>query len=81
MCSHDLSGSVGGPPPEAQETAEESIGAAATIAGQLPGDAGSVLLAAASDAFVQAMAIGLSVAAALAAVTAAVVARRLSGSS
>jgi predicted MFS family arabinose efflux permease len=73
----DLGDSVGTLPPQAQEAAEESIGAAAAIADRLPGDAGSALLSVASDAFVQAMAIGLSVAAALAAATAAVVARRL----
>jgi EmrB/QacA subfamily drug resistance transporter len=78
LYSNDLTGSVDGLPPAAQEAAKESIGAAATVAGQLPGDAGNALLTAASDAFVQAMAIGLSVAAALAAATAVVVARRLS---
>jgi EmrB/QacA subfamily drug resistance transporter len=77
LYSDDLEGSLGALPPEAQDVAKESIGAAGALAGQLPGDAGSALLSAASDAFVQAMAIGLSVAAALAAATAVVVARRL----
>jgi EmrB/QacA subfamily drug resistance transporter len=77
LYANDLGDSVGALPPQAQEAAEESIGAAAAIADRLPGDAGSALLSVASDAFVQAMAIGLSVAAALAAATAAVVARRL----
>jgi EmrB/QacA subfamily drug resistance transporter len=77
LYSDDLGDSVGALPPEAQEAAKESIGAASAIAGRLPGDAGNALLSAASDAFVQAMAIGLSVAAALAAATAVVVARRL----
>jgi MFS transporter, DHA2 family, multidrug resistance protein len=77
LYSDDLGDSVGALPPVAQEAAKESIGAASAIAGRLPGDAGNALLSAASDAFVQAMAIGLSVAAALAAATAVVVARRL----
>ena len=77
LYANDLGNSAGALPPEAQEAAEESIGAAAAIAERLPGDAGAALLSAASDAFVQAMAIGLSVAAALAAATAVVVARRL----
>jgi hypothetical protein len=51
--------------------------AASGIAAQLPGDAGTGLLAAAGDAFVSAMGIGLTVGGALAAVAALVVARFL----
>ena len=75
--SDDLESSVSALPPDAQDAAQESIGAAVAIAGRLPGDLGSGLASAASDAFVQAMAIGLSVAAALGAATAVVVAKRL----
>jgi EmrB/QacA subfamily drug resistance transporter len=77
LYSDDLESSVRALPPDAQDAAQESIGAAVAIAGRLPGDLGSGLASAASDAFVQAMAIGLSVAAALGAATAVVVARRL----
>jgi EmrB/QacA subfamily drug resistance transporter len=77
LYADDLESSVGALPPDAQDAAQESIGAAVAIAGRLPGDLGSGLASAASDAFVQAMAIGLSVAAALAAGTAVVVAKRL----
>jgi hypothetical protein len=53
------------------------VGAATAIAAQLPGDAASNLLATAGDAFSEAMGIGLSLSAALAAVAAVVVARFL----
>ncbi len=77
LYADDLESSVGALPPDAQDAAQESVGAAVAIADRLPGDLGSGLASAASDAFVQAMAIGLSVAATLAAATAVVVAKRL----
>ena len=77
LYADDLDGSLGALPGPAQEAAEESVGAAATIAGGLPPDAGQSLLGAAGDAYVQAMGIGLTVAAALSAVAAALVARGL----
>ena len=77
LYSNDVDGSLVGLPARAQVGAEDSIGAASTIAAQLPGDAGSSLLATAGDAFTQAMGNGLLVAAALAAVTAVVVLRFL----
>jgi EmrB/QacA subfamily drug resistance transporter len=80
LYSSDLSDAVGDLPPAAQDAAKESIGAASGIAAQLPGDAGTGLLAAASDAFVSAMGAGLTAGAGLAAVTALVVARLLPGS-
>ena len=64
-------------PPQAQAQVEDSVGAASAIAGQLPPDAASELLARTGDAFTQAMGIGLLVAAALAAATAVVVIRFL----
>lgn len=77
LYTNDVEGSVGALPPQAQAAAEGSIGAASAIAGQLPPDAASELLATTGDAFTQAMGIGLLVAAALAAATAVVVARLL----
>jgi DHA2 family multidrug resistance protein-like MFS transporter len=77
LYADDLEASVAPLPPGAQEAAEESIGGAAGVAGALPSEVGNALLAAASDAFVQAMAVGLSVAAALAAATVVVVLKRL----
>src|SRR5262245_53837442 len=77
LYSHDIDGSLGALPPHAQAAAEDSIGAASAIAAQLPPDAAAGLLAAAGDAFTQAMGIGLLIAAALAAATAVVVARFL----
>jgi hypothetical protein len=68
---------LGALPSEAQTRAEDSVGAASAIAAQLPPDAASGLLATTGDAFTQAMGIGLSVAAALAAAMAVVVARFL----
>jgi hypothetical protein len=64
-------------PPEAQARAEDSVGAANAIAGQLPPDAASSLLATTGEAFTQAMGIGLMVAAVLTAVAAVVVLRFL----
>jgi hypothetical protein len=75
LYSNDLDGSLVGLPAQAQAGAEDSVGAASVIAAQLPADAGSSLLAAAGDAFTQAMGVGLLVAAALAAATAVVVLR------
>jgi EmrB/QacA subfamily drug resistance transporter len=79
LYSNDVEGSLGGLPPQAQAGAEDSIGAASAIAAQLPPDAASALLATTGEAFTRAMGTGLLVAAALAAVTAVVVARFLPG--
>jgi MFS transporter, DHA2 family, multidrug resistance protein len=80
LYSNDVSGSVGALPPQAQAAAEDSVGGAAAIAAQTPGDAGATLLAVAGQAFTDAMGIALIVAAALAAITALLVARFLPGS-
>jgi hypothetical protein len=77
LYSNDVEGSLTSLPPEAQSMAEDSVGAASAIAAQLPPDAASDLLAITGEAFTQAMGIGLLAAAALAAVTAVVVARFL----
>jgi EmrB/QacA subfamily drug resistance transporter len=77
LYSSDLGDSVAGLPPQAQEAAEESVGAASAIAAQLPPEARSGLLTAAGDAFTEAMGVGLLVAAALAAITAVAVVRFL----
>jgi nitrate/nitrite transporter NarK len=77
LYSSDVEDSLGALPPQAQEAAEGSIGAANAIAAQLPPEASSRLLATTGDAFTSAMGIGLLVAAALAAATAVVVARYL----
>ena len=77
LYSSDVEDSLGALPPQAQEAAEGSIGAASAIAAQLPPEASSRLLATTGDAFTSAMGIGLLVAAALAAATAVVVARYL----
>jgi DHA2 family multidrug resistance protein-like MFS transporter len=66
-------------PPAAPEAATESIGATATVAAQLPPEAGGGLLSAAGDAFTSAMGIGLTVSAALALGAAVLVARLLPG--
>jgi MFS transporter, DHA2 family, multidrug resistance protein len=77
LYANDVEGSLGGLPPEAQAGAEDSVGAASAIAAQLPPEAGSGLLAATGDAFTHAMGLSLLVAAALAAVSAVLVARFL----
>ncbi len=77
LYTNEVEGSLGALPAEAQTRAEGSVGAASAIAGQLPPDAASALLATTGDAFTQAMGIGLLVAAALAAVAAVVVIRFL----
>jgi EmrB/QacA subfamily drug resistance transporter len=74
---NDLEPSLTGLPAPAREAAGESIGAATAVAGHLPPQAGSSLLASASDAFVGAMGTGLAVAAGLSLVTAVIVARVL----
>jgi EmrB/QacA subfamily drug resistance transporter len=66
-------------PAPAREAAGESIGAAGAVAGQLPPEAGSSLLASASDSFVGAMGIGLGIAAAMTFATALIVLRVLPG--
>jgi EmrB/QacA subfamily drug resistance transporter len=80
LYSDDLSDSIGSLPPAAQDAAKESIGAASAVAAQAPPEVGRGLFSAASDAFVSAMGIGLAVGAAMAVVTAVVVARLLPGS-
>jgi EmrB/QacA subfamily drug resistance transporter len=77
LYANDVEGSLGSLPAQAQAGAGDSVGAAAAIAAQLPGDSASSLLATAGDAFSEAMGVGLSVSAALAAVLAVVVARFL----
>jgi EmrB/QacA subfamily drug resistance transporter len=77
LYSDDLSDSVGALPPGAQDAARESIGGAAALAAQLPPEAGSGLLSTAGDAFVQAMGVGLAVAAALGVAAAVLVAQLL----
>jgi hypothetical protein len=72
-----VDGSFGALPPAAQAAAEDSVGAASTIAAQLGPHAGSGLLATAGDAFTQAMGTGMLIAAGLAAVMAVLVARFL----
>jgi hypothetical protein len=74
----DMASSTARLPAPAGEAAQESVGAAVTIAARLPGDAGDALAGAASSAFVDAMGIGLLVAAGLSALIAPVVARGLS---
>ncbi len=77
LYTNDVEGSLGGLPAEAQARAEGSIGAASAIAAHLPPHAASELLATTSDAFTQAMGVGLLVAAAFAATTAVIVSRFL----
>jgi EmrB/QacA subfamily drug resistance transporter len=77
LYANDVEGSLGGLPPAAQAGAEDSIGAASAIAGQLPPDVASGVLATTGDAFTGAMGVGLTIAAVLAALTAVVVARFL----
>ena len=77
LYANDVEPALSGLPAPAREAAGESIGAADAIAGQLPPEAGSTLLASAGDAFVDAMATGLVVAAALSAAAALIVARVL----
>jgi EmrB/QacA subfamily drug resistance transporter len=64
-----------GLPPQAAEPAQDSVGAALGVAGQVGGAAGEALAAAARSAFVDAMGIAALVAAAVALVGAALVAR------
>ena len=78
LYANDVEPALSGLPAPAREAAGESIGAANAIAGQLPPEAGSTLLAGAGDAFVDAMATGLVVAAVLSAAAAVVVGRVLS---
>jgi EmrB/QacA subfamily drug resistance transporter len=75
--SSDLGESAGALPPQAQEAAEESVGAASAIAAQLPPEAASGLLGSASDAFTEAMGTGLLIAAVLAAIATVAVVRFL----
>jgi EmrB/QacA subfamily drug resistance transporter len=81
LYANEMEPALSGLPAPAREAASESIGAADAVAGQLPPEAGSTLLVAAGDAFVDAMATGLVVAAALSAGAALLVARVLSNRS
>jgi EmrB/QacA subfamily drug resistance transporter len=78
LYANDVEPALSGLPAPAREAAAESIGAASAIAAELPPEAGSSLTASAGDAFVDAMATGLVVAAALSAAAAVIVARALS---
>jgi EmrB/QacA subfamily drug resistance transporter len=78
LYANDVEPALSGLPAPAREAAGESIGAASAVAAELPPEAGSTLLASAGDAFVDAMATGLVVAAALSAAAAVIVARVLS---
>jgi EmrB/QacA subfamily drug resistance transporter len=61
-----MDGAVGGLPASGAEAASDSIGAAHEVAGQLGGSAGHALIAAANQAFVDAMATTATIAAAFA---------------
>ena len=80
LYANDVEPALSDLPAPAREAAGESIGAANAIATELPPDASSALLASAGDAFVNAMATGLAVAAAFSAVAAVIVTRVLSRS-
>ena len=75
--SNDVEGALGNLPPEAQAGATDSIGAAHAMAAHLPPDVANGVLATTGDAFARAMGVGLLLAAALAGLTAVVVARCL----
>jgi EmrB/QacA subfamily drug resistance transporter len=79
LYADDLASSAGALPEPARAAAEESVGSAGAVAAQLPPDTGQSLLAAASDAYVQAMGIGLAVAAVFSVGAAMLVARALPG--
>jgi hypothetical protein len=79
LYSGEVESSLTGVSPQARAAAESSVGAANAIAAQLPPDEADGLVAAAGEAFTQAMGVGLLVAAVLAGVTAVVVARFLPG--
>ena len=77
LYSKDVDGSFRALPPHAETAAEDSIGAAHAIAGQLPPDAASRLIATTGDAFTEAMGAGLLVAGTLAVAAAVLVLRSL----
>jgi hypothetical protein len=77
LYTNDIEPALSGLPAPAREAAGESIGGAKAVAAELPPEAGSTLLASAGDAFVDAMATGFVVAAALSAAAAVMVARVL----
>lgn len=79
LYAENVEPALSGLPAPGREAAGESIGAANAIAAQLPPEAGSTMLTSAGDAFVDAMATGLALAAILSAATAVIVARVLSG--
>jgi EmrB/QacA subfamily drug resistance transporter len=79
LYADDIEPALSGLPAPAREAAGESIGAANAVAAQLPPDAGASLLAASGDAYVDAMATGLVVAAVLSAAAAVLVLRALPG--
>jgi hypothetical protein len=61
-----MTDAVAGLPPQAAEPASDSVGAALAVSAQLGGEAGSLLLAAARAAFVDAMGIAALIAASVA---------------
>jgi MFS transporter, DHA2 family, multidrug resistance protein len=77
LYADDVAGSLGALPPPARDAAGESIGATAAVAGQLPPEAGSSLLASAAEAFTGAMGVGMIVAGAMSIAAAVLVARVL----
>jgi EmrB/QacA subfamily drug resistance transporter len=79
LYADDIEPALSGLPAPAREAAGESIGAANAVAAQLPPDAGASLLTASGDAYVDAMATGLVVAAVLSAAAAVLVLRALPG--
>ncbi len=62
-----------GIPPEVQEAARDTLGAAVGVAGQLPGDLGSLLLAAARESFMQGLHLTVFISIAVAAAAAVLV--------
>jgi len=82
LYQNDLDAKLGGAlPPAARDAASESIGAAGAVAGQLPPEAGSSLMADAADAFTGAMGTGMVLAGALSIAAAVLVVRVLPGKS
>jgi DHA2 family integral membrane protein (MFS transporter) len=68
--SSRLDGELGALPPEAHSAATESIGGAVAVAAQLPPRIGDAMLGVTSNAFVDAMGVGMLVTAAMALVAA-----------
>ncbi len=77
LYASDLGGSLAGLPARLQASADDSIGAASAIAAHLPPQAASGLLDTAGSAFTRSLGVGMSVGAAIVAVTALVALRFL----